>query len=79
MSVKNKAKDRGVNGKILRKYTGEKSNHFPDGAPGWWVNMFMNRPKRRENKRLCRRIKEGECYDALVFPLGNHKPHHYYW
>jgi hypothetical protein len=28
---------------------------------------------------LCHAVKRGADADALVFPLGNHKPHQYYW
>lgn len=79
MSVKNKAKDRDKNGRIQRKYTGKVTNPCPDGTPGWWVNLFMNRPKRRANKRLCQKVMAGDCAENMAFPPGSRKPHHYYW
>ena len=79
MAVKNKAKDRDQNGRIYRKYTGKVSNPFPNGTPSWWTNLYMNRPKRRMNKHLCQKIVSGVHPDELVFPLGNSKPHEYYW
>lgn len=79
MSVKNKSNDRDESGRIRRKYTGKTSNPFPNGTPSWWVNLFMNRPKRRANRRLCQRIVAGDCPDGLVYPVGNRKPHIYYW
>jgi hypothetical protein len=39
----------------------------------------MTRPKRRKNKAVCIAILKGEDPDGMVFPLGNHKPHEYYW
>ncbi len=79
MSVKNKAKDRDHNGRIKRQYTGPYSTFFINHTPAWWVSLSMNRPKRRQNKRLCAAIMRGEDVDGLVYPLGNHKPHRYYW
>lgn len=77
MSVKNKAKDRDRSGRIRRKYTGPESTWC--GTPSWWINMFMNRPKRAENKRLCRKVMLGADPEKLTFPLGNRKPHMWYW
>jgi len=79
MSVKNKAKDRDGRGRINRRYTAKISNPFPNGTPGWWVNLYMNRPKRRANKALCQKIASGTHPDEVIFPVGNHKPHVYYW
>lgn len=82
MSIKNKAKDRDKHGRISRKYTGPSlkwKTAFPNGCPWGWRNMYMTRPHRRENKRLCSRIHKGGDYDSLCFPLGNRKPHYYYW
>lgn len=79
MSVKNKVIDRDHNGRISRKYTAKVSNPFPNGTPSWWTNLYMNRPKRRENRRLCKKVLGGVEADELVFPLGNRKPHVYYW
>lgn len=78
MSVRNKAIDRGKNGKIKRKYTGPWGTGWNNHTPGWWVNLYMNRPKRRANKYICHLILQGEDPDSLAFPLGNHKPHRYY-
>jgi hypothetical protein len=79
MSVKNKVKDRNEKGKIIRKYTRKIHNNFPNGEPSWWTNLHMNKPKRRENKKICRKVKSGVNTDDLSFPLGNRKPHLYYW
>jgi hypothetical protein len=79
MSVRNKAKDRDASGRIRRKYTAKVSNPFPNGTPSWWTNIYMNRPKRRENKHLCRKIVTGSVTEETVFPVGNGKPHTYYW
>ncbi len=79
MSVRNKAKDRDRNGKIKRKYTGPCSTHWLNQTPSWWVRLYMNRPKRRENKRVCHLVLRGEDPDSLVLPVGNRKPHVYNW
>jgi hypothetical protein len=76
MSVKNKATDRNHKGKIDRKYT--RNNNWQN-TPSWWIAMYMNQPKRRENKKLCSKILHGADPDELIFPLGNRKPHVYYW
>lgn len=73
-------RDRGSDGRLLAK--NRRPNYrvrFPRGTPKWWRNLYMTRPRRYENKRLCHSIRQGADPDALVFPLGNHKPHVYYW
>jgi hypothetical protein len=47
--------------------------------PWWWRNAALTRPKRRENARLCRKVMRGADLDGLVWPLGNGKPHRWYW
>lgn len=47
--------------------------------PRWWDIQFHSRPKRREEQRLLTRIRQGDDGDNLAWPLGNHKPHKYYW
>ena len=81
MSVKNKAKDRDHNERIRRKYTSRHKWGVHYGkSPSWWVKLFMTRPQRREEARLCRLLeRESVDRDEVIFPLGNHKPHVYYW
>lgn len=79
MSTTNKATDRGPNGRLRRKYRRLNGPRFPRGTPRWWRKLYMTRPKRRENKRICCLILNGADPDGLVLPLGNHKPHVYYW
>jgi len=79
MSTTNKANDRGLDGRLLRKYRRFDGPRFPDGVPKWWRKLFMTRPKRRENRLVCKRMLQGIDPDCLVMPLGNHKPHTYYW
>ena len=45
--------------------------------PKWWRKMFHTRPKRAANKRAIQRVMRGE-YEQ-VWPVGNRKPHSYYW
>lgn len=79
MSTRNRARDRGPDGKLLRKYCRTYGPQFPHGTPKSWRKVFMARPRRRENKHACRLILKGRDPDGLVFPLGNSKPHVYYW
>ncbi len=80
MSTTNKARDRGPNGKLRCQYRRvDYGPHFPDGAPKWWRKLYMTRPRRRENKRVCWLILHGADPEGLIAPLGNYKPHVYYW
>ena len=79
MAVKNKRKDRDRHGRIKRQYTGSYSTFCLNHTPKWWVRLYMNRPKRRKNKILCIAVMRGADTDGLVHPLGNRKPHEYYW
>lgn len=66
-------------------YRLEKGKIFRDGritmasTPGWWVHEYMNMPKRRLNRDLCRRFKVGAEAEFLPWPTGNRKPQWYYW
>ena len=80
MSTTNKARDRGPDGKLLRKYRRcDCSPCFLRGTPKWWRKLFMTRPRRRENKRVCWLILHGADPEGLIAPLGNCKPHWHYW
>ena len=80
MSVKNKSFDRNDKGKIRRKYTSRtKGEVHWYAAPKAWTNLYMTRPMRRDTKRLCKSLLRGLDPEGAIFPLGNHKPHHYYW
>jgi hypothetical protein len=76
MSHHNQRMDRDVNGRLLRAY---RRPPFPMSTPGWWCKLMMTRPKRRETALACHRVVQGDDPDGMVFPLGNHKPHSYYW
>jgi len=78
MSTTNKAQDRGPDGKLLRKYRRTYTPNFAS-TPRWWRKLFMTRPRRRENRRACKRALRGVGPDSLILPLGNCKPHKYYW
>jgi len=75
MSVFNKSRDRDERGHVLRVYRRPK---YPTSTPGWWVNMHMNRPRRHENRRLCRQVLTGIAPDSIMWPPGSRKPHLYY-
>jgi hypothetical protein len=80
MSTTHQYKDRGNDGKLRRKYRGKCCYpHFPSGAPKWWRKMFFTKPKRRENRRLCNIVLHDLDPEGIVFPVGNRKPHEYYW
>ena len=81
MSVKNKAKDRGHNGRIRRKYTSRHKNgvHY-NKSSSWWVTLFNTRPRRREETHLCGQLsREAVEADELNLPVGNQKANEYYW
>lgn len=80
MSHHNQRLDRGVGGRLLRlKYRNYYVARFPRGTPKWWRKLHMTRPKRRENALYCFRVMKGEDPEGMAFPLGNCKPHVYYW
>ncbi len=79
MSVTNKSKDRDARGRPDRKYTGPESTFWLSHTPKWWVKLYMTRPKRRQNTAVCRAIVKGADPDEMIYPLGNRKPHRYYW
>jgi hypothetical protein len=76
MSNLNQHADRGADGRLLRKF---RRPPYPQSTPGWWTKLHMTRPKRRENARVCLLVLKGDDPDGLTFPLGNRKPHEYYW
>lgn len=49
-------------------------------TPGWWVALFMNRPRRRRDRRLLERVVKGLVdADEAAFSVGGRRPHVYYW
>ena len=52
---------------------------FPNGTPGHWNIVYHSRPRRRRTARQLRGLLKGSDADRLVWDLGNHKPHTYYW
>ena len=52
---------------------------FPRGIPAGWNIMYHVRPRRRVEVRLCHEVVMGADPDALLWPLGNHKPTEYFW
>jgi hypothetical protein len=55
------------------------ARRFYDSCPAWHRITFITRPKRRENKRLERKAMKSEAPNELVWPVGNRKPHFFYW
>jgi hypothetical protein len=47
--------------------------------PRSWDILYHTRPKRRENRALEKKIMKGSDADGIAWPVGNHKPHTYYW
>lgn len=78
MSTTNKARDRGPNGKLRSKYRRGYGVPFPYGTPKWWRKLYMTRPKRRANKRVCHLIL-GVPIPTASRHRSNCKPHVYYW
>lgn len=66
-------------------YDLKKGKAFRDGhltlshTPCWWVNLYMNKPKRRKNERLCDLVLKGHDPEDIAWPVGNRKPHIWYW
>lgn len=80
MSNLNQHADRGPDGKLLRsKFRSYRGPRFPSGTPKWWRRLYMTRPRRHANAACCARIVKGADPDGVIFPLGNRKPHVYYW
>jgi len=77
MSRHHKYKDRDDSGRIKSEYRGRHRHVM--STPSWWTKLFMNRPKRRLNKRLCQKVERGVHPDEIVWPVGNRKPHEWYW
>ena len=80
MSRTHRYRDRGPDGHLLAKYRYRRPDvRWPRGTPRWWRKLYMTRPRRRENRLLCHQLARGADPDAMVFPVGNRKPHFYYW
>jgi hypothetical protein len=52
---------------------------FPNGTPSHWNILFHSRPRRRRTAMTAVRLLHGADPDVLIWDLGNHKPHKYYW
>lgn len=76
MSTYNRALDRDENGRLKRSY---RRPPFPMSTPAYWVRDHMNRPRRRQNRQICRLVTRGHDPEGFSWPLGNRKPHVYYW
>jgi hypothetical protein len=54
--------------------------YFASMTPSWWTRLWMNRPKRHQDKKTIRGVRSGRVDpDSAVWELGNHKPHQYFW
>ena len=48
-------------------------------TPGWWVRLFMTKPKRAETTRLLKKVgRIPNIEDAPEFPVAK-KPHKYFY
>ncbi len=52
---------------------------FPSGTPSHWNILFHNRPRRRRDAKGLKRVYRSYDPDALIWDLGNSRPHKYYW
>lgn len=68
---------RGRHGNTGRKISGPYSQM--SSWPKRWDILHHTRPKRRAGKALETKIMKGYDADEITWPLGNHKPHTYYW
>ena len=76
MSTTNRATDRDDRGRLKRCLRGP---NLVQSTPRYWVQLYMTRPRRRENRRLCLQVVRGRGPDAIAWPLGSRRPHVYYW
>ena len=51
--------------------------HWYKSTPSWWNRIHHTKRRRAENKRLAKKVTRGET--EQVWPLGNRKPHEYFW
>ena len=49
------------------------------GTPGWWVKMTMNKPGRRKQHLLEKKVLKVEDIEEFDFPEYGRKPHIYFW
>lgn len=48
--------------------------------PAWWDVINHRRPQRRVTDVLLRAaLRDAVDVEDVAWPLGNHKPHRYYW
>ena len=48
-------------------------------TPGWWVRLFMTKPKRQTERQLVQKLhKLPDVEDAPEFPVAK-KPHKYFY
>lgn len=59
MSVRNKTKDRDAQGKIKAAYRGKPCHRRFLSTPSWWTRLYMTRPRRQQNRRICRAVEKG--------------------
>jgi hypothetical protein len=54
--------------------------HWLNHYPRWWDIMHHTRPRRRDERRITWLVLTGDLDpDAATWPLGNSRPHIYYW
>lgn len=66
------------------RWTRRQCDARPDYAwmrhwPRWWDIVFHTRPQRRRQRECVVAVMHGADPDGIAWPLGNHKPHTYYW
>lgn len=73
-------KKRGV---LTKKKKHVDTEHHWMTTPGWWVNLFMNRPQRIASKQWERDVVKLSFWDIAQDnfdpPMIGRKPHIYYW
>jgi len=52
---------------------------WTEGGPRWARNMWLTRPCRRMNKRLCRQAARETPADDAAWPHGNGKPNELFY
>lgn len=62
--------------KQKERHLGLEDWRWSSNYPRWWDQMFHTRPRRQEERLLCR-LAERDVEDG-IWPLSK-KPHKYYW
>lgn len=78
MSRIHRYKDHLADGRLRKQARPTYPNWIHGGPPRWFRKVTKIKPRRQQNKLLCRRALDPELADDLNWPLAN-RPIEYYW